>query len=251
MDKILRRLLIRAFHIENVKLEKKTQIKNNTLYIDSSVIEEIVSKEALISKIELNIVRPFETKINTNTIMDFIPISTKVLGSVGEGVTHTLTGVCCMLTGCDEDGRQMHEFGSSEGILKEHIVFGRAGTPKETDFIVHIDVRLKGGLPFDRELSTSAFRACDTFIQTIRESLKTNEAKEATEAHEFFDKFDLNKKKVALIKQVAGQGAMYDNQLFSKEPSGFAGGMSIINIQNVPIIISPNEYRDGAIRAMT
>jgi D-proline reductase (dithiol) PrdD len=44
---------------------------------------------------------------------------------------------------------------------------------------------------------------------------------------------------------------MYDNQLFSSEPSGLSGGISIIDIGNVPMIISPNEYRDGALRAMT
>lgn len=63
-------------------------------------------------------------------------------------------------------------------------------------------------------------------------------------------KFD-QMQKVVIVKQIAGQGAMYDNQLFSKEPSGFEGGTSIIDMGNVPMIISPNEYRDGALRAMT
>ena len=44
---------------------------------------------------------------------------------------------------------------------------------------------------------------------------------------------------------------MYDNQLFPNEPSGLNGGRSIIDMANVPMIISPNEYRDGALRAMT
>ena len=43
---------------------------------------------------------------------------------------------------------------------------------------------------------------------------------------------------------------MYDNRLFNDEPSGFEGGRSIIDIGNVPIIMSPNEYRDGALRSM-
>ncbi len=79
--------------------------------------------------------------------MDIIPISTKVLGRLGEGITHTLTGVYVMLTGADEDGNQMHEFGSSEGILKDQMVFGRYGTPSVEDYIIHVDVTLKGGLP--------------------------------------------------------------------------------------------------------
>ncbi len=251
MDQILRRLVIRAFHIENVLFGKKPKIEKNTLIINKDILDEIVSNEKLVVNMEVNIIKPYETEVNVNTIMDIIPISTKVLGKIGSGISHTLTGVYVILTGCDEDGRQMHEFGSSEGILKDHILFGRLGTPKEEDFIIHMDIKLKGGLPFDRFLTNAAFKVCDDFIQTIRDSLKTNEAREATEIHEFFDKVRPGKKRVVLVKQVAGQGAMYDNMLLSNEPSGFLGGISIININNVPIIISPNEYRDGAIRAMT
>lgn len=53
-----------------------------------------------------------------------------------------------------------------------------------------------------------------------------------------------------IIKQVAGQGAMYDTHLFAKEPSGVEGGKSIIDMGNMPIILTPNEYRDGIIRSM-
>ena len=53
-----------------------------------------------------------------------------------------------------------------------------------------------------------------------------------------------------IIKQVAGQGAMYDTSLFAKEPSGTAGGHSIIDMGNMPILVTPNEYRDGIIRSM-
>ena len=38
---------------------------------------------------------------------------------LGEGITHTITGVYVMLTGVDTNGKQCHEFGSSEGNLKE------------------------------------------------------------------------------------------------------------------------------------
>jgi D-proline reductase (dithiol) PrdD len=183
--------------------------------------------------------------------MDIIPISTKVLGSLGEGITHTLTGVYVMLTGVDEDGRQMHEFGSSEGILSEQMIFGRYGTPSTTDYIIHIDVTVKGGLPYERKLPMAAFKACDEFIQNIRLVLKELDGRDATQVREYFDKIRPNAKKVVIVKQIAGQGAMYDNQLFSQEPSGLSGGISIIDMANVPMIISPNEYRDGALRAMT
>ena len=58
------------------------------------------------------------------------------------------------------------------------------------------------------------------------------------------------KKRVLIVKQVAGQGAMYDTSLFAKEPSGTENGRSIIDMGNMPVIVTPNEYRDGIIRSM-
>ena len=58
------------------------------------------------------------------------------------------------------------------------------------------------------------------------------------------------KDKVVLVKMVSGQGAMYDTRFLPDEPSGFIGSHSIIDITGAPMIISPNEYRDGAIRAL-
>lgn len=70
---------------------------------------------------------PDEHRQHTNTVMDVIPLATKVLGRVGEGITHTLTGVYVLLTGVDESGRQVCNFGASDGILEEKIAWGRAG----------------------------------------------------------------------------------------------------------------------------
>ena len=250
-EKILRRLVIKAFHINKVQLGKKFSIDKDTLSIDLSCIEHLKNQDDLITNINVDIIKPQEHEKQINTIMDIIPISTKVLGILGEGITHTLTGVYVMLTGVDENGRQMHEFGSSEGKLNEQMIFGRYGTPSEDDYIIHFDVTVKGGLPYDRTLPLSAFKACDNFIQKIRFALKDEEGKKATSINEYFDKIRPNSKKIVIVKQIAGQGAMYDNQLFSNEPSGVEGGISIIDMGNVPMIISPNEYRDGALRAMT
>jgi D-proline reductase (dithiol) PrdD len=250
MKEVLRRLVIRAFHVTDIEFADKPSLRQGVLSISKEVLQDIIAREELVVDMTVSILKPGETRIETNTIMDILPISTKVLGKLGEGITHTITGAYVVLCGCDEDGKQMHEFGSSEGILSEQIYFGRAGTPAITDFIIHVDVLLKGGRPFDRLLPTAAFRACDNFLQDIRETLKTNDAKEADEIHEFYDKVSSGKKRVALIKQVSGQGAMYDNLIFPDEPSGYQGGISVIDIQNFPVILSPNEYRDGAIRAM-
>ncbi|WP_315167732.1 proline reductase cluster protein PrdD [Metaclostridioides mangenotii] len=250
-EKILRRLVIKPFHINEVKSGPKTKIDKNKLTINVSKVDELLANCELITDIKLDIIKPGDHNIEINTIMDIIPISTKVLGRIGEGITHTLTGVYVMLTGVDEDGRQMHEFGSSEGILSEQMVFGRCGTPSISDYIIHMDVTLKGGLPFSRSLALESFKVCDEFIQEIRDILKVEDGRNAAESREYFDKIKPNSKKIVIVKQIAGQGAMYDNQLFADEPSGFHGGTSIIDMCNVPMIISPNEYRDGALRAMT
>jgi D-proline reductase (dithiol) PrdD len=249
-EKILRRLVIKSFHIDEVNFASKTYINKHQLFIDTSVINDIKNEYNMISNINIDIIKPGDYDREINTIMDVMPISTKVLGRLGEGITHTLTGVYVMLTGVDEDGRQMHEFGSSEGNLKEQMVFGRCGTPSVDDYIIHIDVTVKGGLPYERGLPFTAFKACDDFISTIRQCLKEEEGKNATHTSEYFDRIRPDKKKVVIVKQIAGQGAMYDNQLFPSEPSGVEGGVSIIDIANVPMIISPNEYRDGALRSM-
>lgn len=250
-EKILRRLVIKPFHINEVEIASKTSINRDVLSIDISKIQTIKNQTDLISDIKLDIIKPGDYDRDINTIMDIIPISTKVLGVLGEGITHTLTGVYVMLTGVDEDGRQMYEFGSSEGILKDQMIFGRPGTPSITDYIIHIDVTVKGGLPYERNLPLTAFKACDDFIQEIRDILKEEDGRNANQIREYFDKIRPNAKKIVIVKQIAGQGAMYDNQLFPNEPSGLNGGTSIIDIGNVPMIISPNQYRDGALRAMT
>ena len=46
------------------------------------------------------------------------------------------TGVYVILTGVDVNGKQCHEFGSSEGNLKEQLVLNRAGTPGDNDYII-------------------------------------------------------------------------------------------------------------------
>jgi len=247
----IRKLLIKTFHIENVEFGKKTLIQNKTLYLRENIKCDLI-KEAMdiIKCIDVKIVNPNNHDIFVNSIMDFSPIATKVLGRIGDGITHTLTGVYIMLTGIDEMGIQVAEFGSSEGILAQQVVFGRAGTPNKSDIIIHVDVILKDGLGAVRIGPTAAHRACDRLVQEIREQLKKMNGKDCDEKLEYFDKIKIGKKKVVVIKQVAGQGAMYDTQLLGSEPGGFESGRSIIDLGNVPIILSPNEYRDGALRAM-
>ena len=150
----------------------------------------------------------------------------------------------------DRNGKQTHEFGSSEGNLKEKLYLNRAGTPGDEDFIVSFDVVLKAGMGQEREGVLAAHRACDDFIQIFREQMKKFRGDRCTERHEYHDIVRPGKKRVLIVRQVAGQGAMYDMSLFAKEPSGMEGGHSIIDMGNMPVLVTPNEYRDGIIRSM-
>lgn len=239
-------LKIKVFHMEDVTSGATFRLEPTRLQIK----QDFDCGDAAIQKLTIRLLPPHQHNVETNTIMDILPISTKVLGALGSGITHTLTGVSVVMTGAIEDGEQMHEFGSSEGVLRDHLVLNRAGTPNAEDYILLIDLLAKKGTPFNRELCLKMFAIVDDYIQEIREKLKMLEGKEACETHVYEDKTNPGKPKVALVKQVAGQGAMYDMLLYPNEPSGFKGGCSIIDMNNMPVFLSANEYRDGAIRSM-
>ena len=250
-EKDLRRLVIKAYHMNEVDWGEHNHITTDgKMTVSKEMIEELVGSEPLIEKIDIQIIKPGEHDRWTNTMMDIIPISTKVLGKIGEGITHTITGVYVILTGVDVNGKQTHEFGSSEGNLKDMLYLNRAGTPRDEDVIISFDVTLAAGMGQERPGPTAAHRACDKFIQSYRDQLKKFKGNLCTERHEYHDIVRPGKKRVLIIKQVAGQGAMYDTHLFAKEPSGVEGGKSIIDMGNMPVILTPNEYRDGIIRSM-
>ena len=251
MEKDLRRLVIKAYHITQVEEGEENRVTpDGRLTVNRGVLEKILSKYPQLEKLNVQIICPKKHDRFTNTIMDIIPVSTKVLGKLGEGITHTLTGVYVILTGVDVNGKQTHEFGSSEGNLKEKLYLNRAGTPGDEDFIVSFDVVLKAGMGQEREGVLAAHRACDDFIQIFREQMKKFRGDRCTERHEYHDIVRPGKKRVLIVRQVAGQGAMYDMSLFAKEPSGMEGGHSIIDMGNMPVLVTPNEYRDGIIRSM-
>lgn len=247
----LRRLVIKAFHMTEVVEGDHNDVNyGGTLTVSKAMIPELLAKYDAIENIDIQIIKPGDHDRWTNTIMDIIPISSKVLGKCGEGITHTITGVYVMLTGVDTEGKQTHEFGSSEGTLKDQLVLGRAGTPGEDDYIISFDLTFKKDMGQERHGCLQGQQACDDFIQTYREKMKKFDGNKATEKHEYHDVIRPGQKRVLIIRQVAGQGAMYDTYLFPDEPSGSHGGRSIIEMNNMPVFLTPNEYRDGAIRSM-
>ncbi|MBM6970416.1 proline reductase cluster protein PrdD, partial [Mordavella massiliensis] len=43
---------------------------------------------------------------------------------------------------------------------------------------------------------------------------------------------------------------VYDTRMFGDEPCGFEGGHSVIDMGCMPALVTPNEFRDGVMRAM-
>ena len=131
----LRRLVIKAFHMNDVEFGDENKITTDgKMTITKDGLDALAAKHSeVIEKIDIQIIKPGDHDRYTNTIMDIIPISVKVLGKCGEGITHTITGVYVMPTGVDVDGEQAHEFGSSNGNLKDMLYHGRG-----------VDERLQG-----------------------------------------------------------------------------------------------------------
>ncbi len=247
----LRKLCMKTFYINQVLFGEKNKIDKDVLYINKAMEGEASKEDHRIESLKINIIPPANHDMFINSILDFSPIATKVIGEAGEGVTHALTGVAVMITGVETCGFQAANIGSSEGILKEQVQFGRRGTPSEKDIIIHVDVVLKDGEGRTRAGIMAAHKACDKIVQGIRDCLKDMNHTLPDEKHEYFDIIRPGRKKVVIIKQVSGLGCMYDTGVFPYEPGGFIGCRSIIDLGNMPLMLSSNEYRDGAIRAMS
>ena len=248
----LRRLVIRAYHMDDVEFGDENRITTNgKMTITKEGLDALAAKHSeVIEKIDIQIIKPGDHDRYTNTIMDIIPISVKVLGKCGEGTTHTITGVYVMPTGVDVDGEQAHEFGSSEGNLKDMLYLNRAGTPADDDFIISFDITFKKGMGQERYAIIDAYRMVEEWMNEFRAQLKKFEGSKCTERHEYYDRIREGQKKVLVIKEMIAHGAMLDTWIFPDQPCGVEGGKSLIDYGAMPVMLTPNEFRDGAIKAM-
>ena len=245
------RLTVKAYPVTELCYGDENRVTvDGRMTVCKNIADKILAQEPLIKEIDIRIIMPDEHRQHTNTVMDVIPLATKVLGRVGEGITHTLTGVYVLLTGVDESGRQVCNFGASDGILEEKIAWGRAGTPLRSDMLISFDVVLKEGSWADRPGPEAAHRACDTFCQIFRDQMKKFNGYKCAEKHVFQETYEPGKKDVYIVKEVSGQGAVYDTRMFGHEPCGFEGGKSVIDMGCMPALVTPNEFRDGIMRAM-
>jgi D-proline reductase (dithiol) PrdA len=248
--KVIRTLKKQHIKISDVEIGTETSIKDGKITIDGSIVEKAILEDELCKSMKLDVIHPDERHQYTETIMDVCPIATKVEGELGSGITKVADGVVFMLTGVDEDGVQVHEFGSSEGYLDEKMYFGHPGCADENDIIIRCHVVIQRLSGMTRPGPFSAHKCQDYIIQAVRNELKKYEG-EIVREEICKDVRRPGNPRVVLVKEIMGQGAMHDNVICPTEPCGILGGQKNVDCGNVPIILTPNQVRDGSIHALT
>lgn len=251
-EKVIRSLTRKHFKIEAVKFGPETKIEGTTLYIRENVCEDALKISDLVKEIKVDIITPDKYNTYSETIMDVQPIATKEGDhKLGSGVTRVIDGVIIMVTGTDEDGVQIGEFGSSEGILEENIQFGRPGAPDKGEIFIKTQVTIAAGTNMERPGPLAAHTATDVITQEIRDALKKADESLVSSTEVFEQKRRPGKKKVVIVKEIMGQGAMHDNLILPVEPVGILGAKPNVDLGNVPVMLSPLEVADGGIHALT
>ncbi len=251
-DKVIRTLTRKYFKINKVEFAPETKIEGTTLYIRENICEDAVKVSDLVKEIKIDIITPDKYNTYSETIMDVQPIATKEKDSkLGSGITRVIDGVIVMVTGTDENGVQIGEFGSSEGILEENIQFGRPGAPDKGEIFIKTQVTIAAGTNMERPGPLAAHTATDKITQEIREALNKVDESLISSTEVFEQKRRPGKKKVIVVKEIMGQGAMHDNLILPVDPVGVLGAKPNVDLGNVPIMLSPLEVMDGGIHALT
>lgn len=248
--RVIRTLVKKHIKITDAEIGDETSIKDGKITIDKHIVDKAVKEDPLCISLTLDVIHPDKRHVYTDTIMDVCPIATKVEGELGEGITKVADGVVFMLTGIDEDGVQIHEFGSSEGYLDEKMFFGHPGCADKNDIIIRCHAVIKRKMGMTRPGPFAAHKCQDYIIQAVRNQLKTYEG-EVVREETCEDIRRSGNPRVVLVKEIMGQGAMHDNVICPNEPCGIMGGQKNVDCGNVPIMLTPNQVRDGSIHALT
>ena len=250
--RVMGTLTRKHFNITEVKRGPETKIDGTVLYIREGIEEEAAAGQELVNSLKIDIITPEMYHTYSNTIMDVQPIATKEGESeIGSGVTRVLDGVVMMVTGTDANGVQIGEFGYSEGFLDENIMWGRPGAPEKGEIFIKTEVIIKEGTNMERPGPLAAHTATDVITQEIREALKKVDDSLVVDTEEFEHLRHPGKKKVVIVKEIMGQGAMHDNLILPMEPVGVLGAKPNVDLGNVPVMTSPLEVLDGCIHALT
>ena len=251
-EKVVRTLTRKHFKITEVKRGPETKIEGTTLYIREGIEQEVIDNQELVKDFHLEIITPDKYHTYSETIMDVQPIATKEGDAdLGTGVTRVLDGVVMMLTGTDEDGVQIGEFGSSEGYLDENIMWGRPGCPDKGEIFIKGNIVIQEKTNMERRGPMAAHTAFDVITQEIREVMKELDESLVVDTEELKQVRRPGKKKVVIVKEIMGQGAMHDNFILPVEPVGILGARANVDLGNVPVCVSPLEVLDGCIHALT
>ena len=252
VEKVAGELTRKHFKITEVKRGPETKIEGTTLYIREGIEADVIANQELVKDFHLEIITPDKYHTYSETIMDVQPIATKEGDSIiGEGVTRVLDGVVMMLTGTDEGGVQIGEFGSSEGYLDENIMWGRPGCPDKGEIFIKGNIVIQEKTNMERRGPMAAHTAFDIVTQEIREVMKELDESLVADTEELKSIRRPGKKKVVIVKEIMGQGAMHDNFILPVEPVGILGARANVDLGNVPICVSPLEVLDGCIHALT
>ena len=250
-EKVIRTLKRKHFKIDKVEMGDETKIEGTTLYIRKGLAEESADLQDLVVSVKLEIITPEDYGKYSETIMDVQPIACKEEGELGEGVTRVMDGVVMVVTGTDEGGVQIGEFGSSEGEMDRNIMWGRPGAPDKGDIFIKTEVVIKAHTNMERPVPLAAHKASDHITDEIRKALKKADASLVEFENEFVQKRRPGHKKVVIVKEIMGQGAMHDNLILPVEPVGTLGAKPNVDLGNLPVVLSPLEVIDGGIHALT
>ena len=252
VEKVAGELTRKHFKITEVKRGPETKIEGTTLYIREGIEADVIANQELVKDFHLEIITPDKYHTYSETIMDVQPIATKEGDAIlGEGATRVLDGVVMMLTGTDEGGVQIGEFGSSEGYLDENIMWGRPGCPDKGEIFIKGNIVIQEKTNMERRGPMAAHTAFDIVTQEIREVMKELDESLVADTEELKSIRRPGKKKVVIVKEIMGQGAMHDNFILPVEPVGILGARANVDLGNVPICVSPLEVLDGCIHALT
>ena len=251
-EKVVRSLTRKHFNITEVKRGPETKIEGTTLYIREGIEQEVIDNQELVKDFHLEIITPDKYHTYSETIMDVQPIATKEGDAdLGTGVTRVLDGVVMMLTGTDEGGVQIGEFGSSEGYLDENIMWNRPSCPDKGEIFIKGNIVIQEKTNMERRGPMAAHTAFDVITQEIREVMKELDESLVVDTEELKQVRRPGKKKVVIVKEIMGQGAMHDNFILPVEPVGILGARANVDLGNVPVCVSPLEVLDGCIHALT
>lgn len=250
-EKVLRSLTRKHFKIEKVEFGPETKVEGTTLFIREGIEKDAVAHEKLVVSLKIDIITPDKYNTHSETIMDVQPIATKESGELGTGVTRMLDGVIMMVTGTDEGGVQIGEFGSSEGPLDRNIMWGRPGAPDKGEIFIKTEVVIEAHTNMERPGPLAAHKASDFITEEIRKALKVADEALCVSEETFVQKRRPGKKKVVVVKEIMGQGAMHDNLILPVEPVGTLGAKPNVDLGNLPVVLSPLEVLDGGIHALT